>query len=115
MYVLDRVRPGTNQFHGGIYDCFREDLLDANVWFANAAGKPWDNRLAMISIKSRAEAFSYHKRTMGSGNGAFLAVVAVPRINKLRVINTANSSPPVSSANISFIINNLLTQFNFVQ
>jgi len=45
----------------------------------------------------------------------FLAVVAFHRINNLRVINTANSSTPVASTNISFIINRLQTYFNFVQ
>jgi hypothetical protein len=59
--------------------------------------------------------FSYNKRTMDRANGAFLAVVAVQRINKLRVINTLNSSTPVASTNISFIINCLRAHFNFVQ
>ncbi|MGB8760178.1 MAG: hypothetical protein WCD01_04740, partial [Candidatus Sulfotelmatobacter sp.] len=39
----------------------------------------------------------------GSGNGAFLAVVADPRINKLRVINSLNSSTPAASTTIRFI------------
>jgi hypothetical protein len=47
--------------------------------------------------------------------GAFLAVVAVPRINKLRVINTLNSSTAAASTNISLIINCLQAHFNFVQ
>ncbi len=47
--------------------------------------------------------------------GAFLAVVAVPRINKLRVINILNSSTPAASTNNLCIINDLLTTFNFVQ
>ncbi len=34
------TRSGTNQFHGGAFDYFRNDVLDANDWFANAAGKP---------------------------------------------------------------------------
>jgi hypothetical protein len=59
------------------------------------------------------KAFSYHKRTMDRAMGAFLAVVAVPRINKLGVINTLNSSTPVASTTNSFIINCLLTDFNF--
>jgi hypothetical protein len=42
----------------------------------------------------------------GSGNGAFLAVVAIPRINNLRVIHTPNSSTPAAST-MSFIINYL--------
>jgi hypothetical protein len=32
------TRSGTNQFHGGIYEYFRNDVLDANNWFANQAG-----------------------------------------------------------------------------
>jgi hypothetical protein len=41
--------------------------------------------------------------------------VAIPRINKLRVINTLNSSTPAASTSISFIIICLQTTFNFVQ
>ncbi len=32
------TRSGTNQFHGGIYEYFRNDVLDANDWFADQAG-----------------------------------------------------------------------------
>src|SRR5260370_42536853 len=32
------TRSGTNQFHGTIFDYFRNDALDANDWFANQAG-----------------------------------------------------------------------------
>ncbi len=32
------TRSGTNQFHGSIFDYFRNDLLDANDWFANHLG-----------------------------------------------------------------------------
>jgi len=56
-------------------------------------------------LDSRAKTFSYNKRAMDRAMGPFLAVVAVPRINKLRVINTLNSSTPVASTTISFIIN----------
>jgi hypothetical protein len=35
------------------------------------------------------------------GNGAFLAVVAVPRINNLRAVNTLNSSTPAASTILS--------------
>lgn len=38
--VILTTRSGANDFHGGIYDYFRNDLLDANDWFANQAGKP---------------------------------------------------------------------------
>jgi len=38
--VILSTRAGTNELHGGIYDYFRNDILDANNWFANAAGKP---------------------------------------------------------------------------
>ena len=34
------TRSGTNQFHGDVFDYFRNTVLDANDWFANAAGKP---------------------------------------------------------------------------
>jgi len=51
----------------------------------------------------------------GSGNEAFLALVALLGINNLRAVNTVISSTPAASTNISFIINYLKTHFNFVQ
>jgi Carboxypeptidase regulatory-like domain len=30
------TRSGTNEFHGGLFDYFRNDALDANDWFAHA-------------------------------------------------------------------------------
>jgi hypothetical protein len=33
------TRSGTNDLHGGLYEFFRNDVFDANDWFANAAGK----------------------------------------------------------------------------
>lgn len=38
--VILTTRSGTNDFHGGIYEYFRNNVMDANDWFANAAGKP---------------------------------------------------------------------------
>jgi hypothetical protein len=38
--VLLTTRGGTNDFHGGVYEYFRNDALDANDWFANQAAKP---------------------------------------------------------------------------
>ena len=32
------TRSGTEQIHGGIYEYFRNTVMDANDWFANAAG-----------------------------------------------------------------------------
>ncbi len=34
------TRSGTNQFHGSVYDFFRDDSLDANDWFAIRNGDP---------------------------------------------------------------------------
>ncbi len=34
------TRSGTNEFHGNLFDYFRNDVLDANDWFANQAGLP---------------------------------------------------------------------------
>ncbi len=34
------TRSGTNELHGGLYEYFRNDALDANDWFANQAGLP---------------------------------------------------------------------------
>lgn len=36
--VLLTTRSGSNDFHGGAYEYFRNNVLDANDWFANAAG-----------------------------------------------------------------------------
>jgi hypothetical protein len=38
--IIMNTRSGTNAFHGGVYEYFRNDVLDANDWFANQAGKP---------------------------------------------------------------------------
>lgn len=38
--VMLVTRSGTNQFHGGIFDYFRNTAMDANDWFANQAGEP---------------------------------------------------------------------------
>lgn len=34
------TRSGTNQFHGSLFDYFRNDILDANDWFADRNGLP---------------------------------------------------------------------------
>ena len=34
------TRSGTKEFHGSVFDYFRNDALDANDWFANAARLP---------------------------------------------------------------------------
>jgi hypothetical protein len=49
------------------------------------------------------------------GNGAFLAVLAVPRINNLLAINTLNSSTPAASTTIYIVINNLQETSLYVQ
>ena len=38
--VILTTRSGTNDFHGGVYEYFRNDVMDANDWFANHAGLP---------------------------------------------------------------------------
>jgi len=38
--VVLTTRSGTNSFHGGAYEYFRNDVLDANDWFINSVGKP---------------------------------------------------------------------------
>lgn len=39
-HVLLTTRSGTNDWHGALFEYFRNDVLDANDWFANAANKP---------------------------------------------------------------------------
>ena len=34
------TRSGTNNFHGAVYEYFRNDVMDANNWFANQRGLP---------------------------------------------------------------------------
>ena len=36
--VLLTTRSGTNDWHGGAFDYFRNDVMDANDWFSNNAG-----------------------------------------------------------------------------
>jgi hypothetical protein len=38
-HVLLTTRSGTNDWHGALFEYFRNDVLDANDWFANSAGK----------------------------------------------------------------------------
>jgi len=38
--VILTTRSGTNQFHGGAFDYFRNTVMDANDWFAIQAGNP---------------------------------------------------------------------------
>ncbi len=38
--VILTTRSGTNDFHGGIFDYFRNTVMDANDWFAKQAGNP---------------------------------------------------------------------------
>jgi hypothetical protein len=38
--VLLTTRSGTNDWHGGAFDYFRNDVMDANDWFANQAQTP---------------------------------------------------------------------------
>lgn len=36
--VILTTRSGTNDFHGGVFDYFRNTIMDANNWFANQSG-----------------------------------------------------------------------------
>ena len=38
--VILTTRSGTNDFHGGVFDYFRNTVMDANDWFANQRGLP---------------------------------------------------------------------------
>ena len=38
--VVLSTRSGTNDFHGGVYEYFRNNVMDANNWFANHAKLP---------------------------------------------------------------------------
>jgi hypothetical protein len=38
--VILATRSGTNDFHGGLFEYFRNTALDANDWFANHSGQP---------------------------------------------------------------------------
>ncbi len=38
--VILTTRPGTNDFHGGVFEYFRNTVMDANDWFADQVGEP---------------------------------------------------------------------------
>ncbi len=38
--VILTTRSGTNDLHGGVFDYFRNTIMDANDWFAEQAGEP---------------------------------------------------------------------------
>ena len=38
--IVLSTRSGTNEFHGGAFDYFRNTVMDANDWFASQAGQP---------------------------------------------------------------------------
>ena len=38
--VILRTRSGTNDFHGALFEYFRNNVLDATDWFVNAQGEP---------------------------------------------------------------------------
>jgi Carboxypeptidase regulatory-like domain/TonB dependent receptor len=38
--VMLTTRSGANRFHGGLFDYFRNDVMDANDWFANQSRVP---------------------------------------------------------------------------
>jgi len=38
--VILTTRSGTNDYHGGVFDYFRNTVMDANDWFANEQGLP---------------------------------------------------------------------------
>jgi hypothetical protein len=38
--VILTTRSGTNALHGGVFDYFRNDVMDANNWFSNQKGLP---------------------------------------------------------------------------
>jgi hypothetical protein len=38
--VILTTRSGTNDFHGGVFDYFRNTVMDANDWFAKSLGVP---------------------------------------------------------------------------
>jgi len=38
--IVILTRSGSNQFHGALFDFFRNDAMDANDWFANANNLP---------------------------------------------------------------------------
>jgi len=70
------------------------------VLFLVISANLWDTAIAMWSAELQSEkVFSYNKRTMDRAMGPFLAVVAVPEISNLRVIDTPNSSTPGASTN----------------
>ena len=90
-------------------------IARSQVFFRSISESLWDTVGTVWGLPNSEREYFRTINVQWIGNGAFLAVVAVPRINKLRVINIVISSTPVASKNIYFIINYLQTHFNFVQ
>jgi hypothetical protein len=66
-------------------------------------------------LRPRRPRKSSHAHKQDTGAGALQAVVAVPGINKLRVVNTQNSSTPVASISNSRIISALQEQLQLAK
>lgn len=60
--VILTTRSGTNDFHGGIFDYFRNTVMDANNWFSNATINP-------VTQKTIPRAPEHHNDFGGSLGG----------------------------------------------
>ena len=107
------TKSGTNQFHGGAFDYFRNEALDANDYFNNAFGFPksefrlnqFGGNLSGRIIKDKLFFFTNYegvRQTRGSLFRAFVPTAAfrtqfapavIPAVNTLPLPNTGNFLP----------------------
>jgi len=96
--VILTTRSGTNDLSGGVYEYFRNDVMDANNWFANQAGEPraperhndFGGFLGGPILKDRTFFF-------GSYEGARLRLPQTS-ITDVPYLNTTSCSAPASVA-----------------
>ena len=73
--IVLTTRSGTNEFHGDIYEYFRNPVLDANEWFANALGQARGNfKLNQFGASVGGPIVRNHAFFFGSWEGQRLAI-----------------------------------------
>jgi len=80
------TKSGTNEFHGSLYEYFRNDALNANTWTNNRSGvkkgvlrrNEYGGSLGGPVLKNRTFFFANYERSRQSGPIQFLGTVPTP-------------------------------------